>query len=204
LTEGIASPDPDAGGHADKRSLEAQRPAFQQVGERTEYAGHIISLTIGTFEGPDGTRFERELVRHPGAVSVVPLHDDQTVVLVRQYRAAVDAELLEIPAGKRDVADEPLEETANRELAEEVGLHAATLEPLCTFHNSIGFSDELSHIFLGTDLTEAQLDLQGIEEEHMQIVRMPLAEAMHLVETSEITDAKTVLGLLTTARRLGI
>ncbi len=183
---------------------EGPTPGFRQVGERTEYAGHIISLTIGSFVGPDGTAFERELVRHPGAVSVVPLHDDRTVVLVRQYRAAVDDELLEIPAGKRDVADEPLEVTANRELAEEVGLRAAKLQLLTTFHNSIGFSDELSHVFLGTELSQAELDLQGIEEEHMQIVRIPLTEALDLVEASRITDAKTVLGLLTTARRLGI
>ncbi len=180
------------------------RSAFRQVGETTEYAGHVISLAVGTFEGPDGSRFERELVRHPGAVSVVPLHDDGTVVLVRQYRAAVDAELLEIPAGKRDVAGEPLEVTANRELGEEIGLHAGSLVPLCTFHNSIGFSDELSHVFLGTALTPTDLDLQGIEEEHMEIVRLPLVETLALIDAAEITDAKTVLGLLTTARRFGL
>lgn len=177
---------------------------FRQVDERTEFDGHIISLTIGTFEAPDGQRFERELVRHPGAVSVVPLHDDGTVVLVRQYRAAVDAELLEIPAGKRDVAGEPLELTARRELAEEVGLRAGTLVPLLSFHNSIGFSDELSHIFLGTDLTATDVDLQGIEEEHMTIERIALAEALALIDRGEITDAKTVLGLLLTARHRGL
>lgn len=177
---------------------------FRQLSERTEFDGHIISLTIGTFEAPDGQHFERELVRHPGAVSVVPLHDDDTVVLVRQYRAAVDAELLEIPAGKRDVADEPLELTASRELAEEVGLRAGSLVPLVSFHNSIGFSDELSHIFLGTDLTTTDVDLQGVEEEHMTIERVALVDALALIDRGEITDAKTVLGLILTARRRGL
>lgn len=202
MTADASADRPSGPGDATRSSPRSS--GFRQVGERTEYGGHIISLTIGTFEGPDGSTFERELVRHPGAVSVVPLHDDLTVVLVRQYRAAIDAELLEIPAGKRDIADEPLEVTANRELAEEVGLRAKTLSELCTFHNSIGFSDELSHVFLGTDLETAELDLQGIEEEHMEIVRLPLADALDLVATAEITDAKTVLGLLSTARRLGV
>ena len=106
------------------------RAPFRKISEERRHEGHVISLGIGTFEGPDGERFTRDIVHHPGAVSVVPLLEDDRVVLVRQYRAALDAWLLEIPAGKRDVPGEAPEVTAGRELAEEVGYVAAELELL--------------------------------------------------------------------------
>ena len=81
-------------------------PTFRKVGEREVYDGPVIRLVVATFAGPDGETFERDVVHHPGAVSVVPLSDDGEVVMVRQYRAAVDADVLEIPAGKRDVPGE--------------------------------------------------------------------------------------------------
>jgi ADP-ribose pyrophosphatase len=103
--------------------------------------------------------------------------------------------VLEIPAGKRDVADEPLEETARRELIEEVGLSPGRLERLATFHNSIGFCDEESHVFLGTELTPAPMDRQGIEEAHMEVIHVALADTPAMIASGEITDAKTVIGL---------
>lgn len=164
--------------------------------------GHVISVYRSTFRAPDGEEFTREVVRHPGAVSVVPLTDDGDVVLVRQYRAALDRFLLEIPAGKRDVAGEPPEETARRELAEEVGLVADELVPLAVFHNSVGFSDEESHVFLGTGLRGTDKDLQGIEEEHMTEVRIPLADVPGRIAAGDISDAKTVIGLLLALRHV--
>jgi 8-oxo-dGTP pyrophosphatase MutT (NUDIX family) len=175
---------------------------FRQLDERVVRTGHIVTLVEATFAGPDGERFEREIVRHPGAVAVVPVLDDGTVVLVRQYRAALDAELLEIPAGKRDVAGEAPEVTANRELAEEVGWRAGRLVELVGLHNSVGFCDERCTIYLGTELVAAERDVHGPEEVHMAIEHLPLAEAVALVERGEITDAKTVAGLLLAARRL--
>lgn len=172
------------------------------MGERTLHEGHVIRLAVGRFVAPDGTEFEREVVRHPGAVSVVPLHDDGTVTLVRQYRAALDTELLEIPAGKRDVLDEPPEVTAARELAEEVGLRADDLVPLGRFVNSAGFSDELSLVFLATGLSEVPNDLQGVEEEHMIVERIPLADVPAMIADHRIVDAKTMIGLLLTLRRV--
>lgn len=168
---------------------------FRHLGDTVVHAGAIITLCRSEFESPTGERFERDVVRHPGAVSVVPLLDDGTVVLVRQYRAPIDRMVLEIPAGKRDVADEPLEETARRELIEEVGLSPGRLERLATFHNSIGFCDEESHVFLGTELTPAPMDRQGIEEAHMEIVRVALPDTPAMIAAGEITDAKTVIGL---------
>jgi 8-oxo-dGTP pyrophosphatase MutT (NUDIX family) len=165
------------------------------VGDEPVHDGHVISLVIGHYTAPDGSTFTREVVRHPGAVSVVPLHDDGTVTLVRQYRAALDRELLEIPAGKRDVADEPPEVTARRELVEEVGLDARHLEPLAEFVNSAGFSDEYSYVFLGTGLREVDHDRQGLEEQHMSIERVALGDVPRLIAAHELVDAKTVIGL---------
>lgn len=168
---------------------------FRAVSEQVLHEGFVISLANGTFEAPDGTRFDRDIVHHPGAVAVVPLHDDGTVVLVRQYRAPLDRMMLELPAGKRDVAGEPPEETAGRELVEEVGLRAGELEFLVAFHNSVGFSDEECLVYVGRELTDAPLDHDGIEEEFMEVVRLPLADAVAMIASGEITDAKTVIGL---------
>jgi ADP-ribose pyrophosphatase len=169
---------------------------FHPTGEEIRYEGRVITVARRQVTTPDGESVDREVVHHPGAVSVVPLRDDSTVVLVRQYRAALDRELLEIPAGKRDVTDEPPEVTANRELAEEVGLHADTLVKLVEFYNSAGFSDEHSTVFLGTDLREVPSHRHGAEEQHMTIEHVPLADVDALIEHGHITDAKTIIGLL--------
>jgi ADP-ribose pyrophosphatase len=176
---------------------------FRHLGDDVLHRGHVITLCRSHFESPDGEHFTREVVRHPGAVSVVPLRADGTVVLVRQYRAPVDTTVLEIPAGKRDVEDEPLERTARRELVEEVGLDAGRLELLARFHNSIGFCDEESFVFLGTDLREAPMDRQGVEESHMELVEVALADTPAMIAEGTITDAKTVIGLTLALARSG-
>lgn len=176
--------------------------AFRRLGEDVIHEGSFLALRRGRFEGPGGVRFEREVIRHPGAVVVVPLIDDDTVLVVRQYRAAVDAELIEIPAGKRDVADEPPELTAERELAEEVGRRAGSLELLGRFYNSPGFSDELTWLYLARDLSVVPDDRQGIEERAMTVEEVKLADTDAMIARGELTDAKTIIGLLLTARRL--
>ncbi len=175
---------------------------FRLVDEREVHRGSLITVGIGRFEGPDGDRFERDLVHHPGAVSVVPVDGDE-VVLVRQYRAALDRDLLEIPAGKRDVPGEPVEETAQRELAEEVGLRAGRLVKVAEFFNSAGFSDELSHVFLGTELEPAERDVQSHEEAHMTIERVRLDDVPRLIAERELIDAKTIIGLLLAREHFG-
>jgi ADP-ribose pyrophosphatase len=176
---------------------------FRPAGERLIYQGHIISVATGSFLDPEGAPFERDIVRHPGAVSAVPLLDDDTVVLVRQYRAALDLDLLEIPAGKRDVADEPPERTAHRELEEEIGMRAGRLDLLAEFYNSPGFCDEHSWVFLARDLTVTQTDLQGIEEQHMVIEHVRLDDVPAMIASAQITDAKTIIGLTLALRQLG-
>jgi len=176
---------------------------FAKGPERTVHEGHVISLAVGSFVAPDGTPFDRDVVHHPGAVSVVPLADDDTVLLVRQYRAALDALLLEIPAGKRDVTDEPPEHTAARELAEEIGRAAGRLDLLAEFHNSPGFCDEHSFVFLGRDLTEVPVARDGVEEDHLEVVSVPLDDIPELIASGAMTDAKSIIGLLLTLRLLG-
>jgi 8-oxo-dGTP pyrophosphatase MutT (NUDIX family) len=175
---------------------------FRKVSEQLVHQGNVVSFWEGTFVGPDGTEFTRDIVRHPGAVSIVPLFDDGTVVLVRQYRAAVEAELLEIPAGKLDVDGEPLEVCAARELEEEVGCRAERLEELVGFAQSPGFCDEINHVFLATGLTEVPQNRQGIEEEHMVTERFALADVPRLVADGTIIDAKSIVGLLLTIERV--
>ncbi len=174
---------------------------FRIVGERAAWQGRRMGVAIAEVEGPDGDRFEREIIHHPGAVGVVPLHDDGTVTLVHQYRVAIGGDMWEIPAGLRDVTDEPTADTARRELAEEAGLRAGRMEHLVKFHNSAGFSDEAVVVYLATELAEVDDDRQGIEEQHMLVERMPLDDALAMVDDGQITDAKTVIALLTLARR---
>jgi len=175
---------------------------FRKLGEDERFRGSVISVATGTFRAPDGSRFERDIVHHPGAVSVVPVLDGTTAVLLRQYRAALDAELLEIPAGKRDVRHEAPEVTAARELAEEIGMRAGRLELLARFHNSPGFSDEESFVFLGLDLRACARDLQGVEEQHMTVEHVALADVGVLIRQGRLTDAKSIIGLTLARERL--
>lgn len=169
---------------------------FRRLDEVEHFRGTLISVATGTFEAPDGSRFERDIVHHPGAVSVVPMLEEGTVVvMVRQFRAAVGMDMLEIPAGKRDVAGEAPEVTARRELLEEIGMRAGRLEKLAEFHNSPGFCDEHSFVYLALDLEPGASDLQGIEEQHMTVERIALDAVPGMIASGAITDAKSIIGL---------
>lgn len=171
-------------------------PSFRKHGEELAWRGHLVTVAVGEFEAPSGERFHREVVHHPGAVAVVPVIEEGTaVLLVRQYRAAVDGELLELPAGKRDVDGEDPAVTAGRELEEEVGMRAGRLEPLAWFHTSPGFTDEHVVVFLGLDLEPVAQNLQGLEEQHLTVERVALDDVPGLVADGAIADAKTIIGL---------
>jgi ADP-ribose pyrophosphatase len=185
-------------------STEPSASLFRRLDEQLRYQGPLISVATARFSGPDGDTFEREIVHHPGAVSMVPLVEDgATVLLVRQFRAAVGTELLEIPAGKRDVSGESPEETARRELEEEIGLRPGRLERLAHFYNSPGFSDEHSIVFMASDLTPGRLDRQGVEERQMTVTRVDLDAVPDLIATGAICDAKTIIGLCLARHNLG-
>ena len=139
----------------------------------------------------------REIVEHAPVVAIVPLDENGEIILVRQYRLAAEEALLELPAGLVDPGED-LEAAAQRELQEETGYRAASLRRLGGFFVSPGFCTEFIHIYLAAGLTESPLD--GDEDEDIRIERMPLAEAVRLVETGDIKDAKSVAGLLLASR----
>ncbi len=169
---------------------------FRFLGETVRFRGWRIDLTEARFAAPDGTEFTRDVVRDPGAVAVVAVTDGGEVLLVRQYRGPVDRELLEIPAGTRDVDGEEPQETARRELLEEVGVHAGEIRLLVTMLNSPGFCDEETFLFLATGLEPGTPERDGVEEEHMEVVTVPLADVDALVAGGELVDGQTILGLL--------
>ena len=166
------------------------------------FDGSLISVATVELEGPDGDRFEREIVHHPGAVVVVPVTAAGRAVMVRQYRAAVADELLEVPAGKRDVDGEPAEETARRELVEEVGRRAGRLDLLARFYNSPGFCDEFTWLYLARDLEEVPHDRQGFEEMAMAVEEVDLAAVPGLIASGTIRDAKSIIGLCLASQAL--
>lgn len=177
--------------------------SFRRLGEEARYRGELVSLVATVVEGGDGQRFEREIVHHPGAVCIVAvIEQGRTALCVRQYRAAADRALLEIPAGKRDVVGEPPEATALRELEEEVGVRAGRLEKLGEFYNSPGFCDELSHVYLATELASGARSPQGAEESDLQVERVELAALEQLVAEGAVVDAKTIIGLCLARARL--
>jgi len=175
---------------------------FTRTGEEVLHVGHVITLARATFEGPAGEVMERDVVHHPGAVAVVALDGDD-VVLVRQYRPVLERQMLELPAGKLDVPGEDRPTAARRELVEEAGYDAPDLVELGTFHNSIGFCDEHTTIYLATRLVGATPVAVSVEEEYLTVERVPLDDVEGLIDDGTITDAKTVIGLLWTLRRLG-
>ncbi len=137
-----------------------------------------------------------QVVRHRGGVGVLPLHDDGTVTLIRQPRPAIDAETLEIPAGRIDPGEEPLACGA-RELTEETGLVAARMASLGFIHPAAGYCDEKIHLFLATGLTQREAHPEAYED--IQTVRMPLAEALRMAADGTLSDGKTLAALFRAA-----
>jgi 8-oxo-dGDP phosphatase len=174
---------------------------FTRLGEVELVAGKVVSFNRVRVRDPNGHEFDRDVLRHPGVVAVVPLHEDGTVTLVRQYRVAIDQEVLELPAGTRDVAGEPPHVAAGRELAEEAGLEAKDLDQLVTYFVAPGLTDEVIVLYLASGLHQVPTDRQGPEEHAMSVERIPLDVALEMVDDGRIADAKTIIGLTLTARR---
>ena len=175
---------------------------FKKVSEKVIYKEDWFSFASAEFEGPVGERIDRYIFHHPGAVAVVAI-EDRNIVLVRQFRPALEMEMLEIPAGKLDVEGEEPETAARRELIEEAGLDAVRLEELCSFHNSAGFSDEKTVIYLATEMTKVEKMAASIEEEYMTTEKVPLEDVHELITSGLITDAKTIIGIYSALRRIG-
>jgi len=167
---------------------------FRIVGSRLKADLDFLVAETLDVEGPDGELHQRLVVRHPGAAAVVLAESDE-VVLVRQYRSAVDRHLLEIPAGKLDPGEDP-EAAAIREAAEETGFRPTVMQHLASIHTGPGFTDEVIHLYLGTELEEAVAQPDGPEEQDAEILRVPLSEVTDLIDQGAITDSKTIAGLL--------
>jgi ADP-ribose pyrophosphatase len=172
------------------------------LGETLVHQGWAIALYRSLFVDPSGTVFERDVVRHPGAVAVVAVTEAGAVVLVHQYRAAVDRWILEVPAGTCDVPGEANEAAARRELAEEVGYAAATMTLLTHCLVTPGFCDQVSSVYLATGLRPVPLDRQGVEEGYMRVVEIPLDQFDARVDDGTIVDSTTILGVGLARRRL--
>jgi ADP-ribose pyrophosphatase len=168
---------------------------FKRTGGEEAWSGKIIKVRVDRYvHDDDGEEVEREWVVHPGAVAMVA-HDGESLYLVRQPREAVDEQaLLEIPAGKLDEEGEEPLDTAKRELIEEIGKGAREWEHLVTALSSPGFTDEKYHLFLATDLYDAEPDEDPEENERIEIVEWPLAKLDEAIE--QITDAKSLIALL--------
>jgi ADP-ribose pyrophosphatase len=156
------------------------------------YSGKVLKLDLDTVALPNGRTTELEILRHPGASAVVPLKEDGSVVLIRQLRHAVGGFIYEIPAGKLDPQEDP-KDCAARELEEEAGYRAGSLELLTSIWTAPGFTDEVIHIYLGTHLEVGKQNLD--QDEILEIVEWPLEEAMAKILDGTIRDAKTIIGL---------
>jgi ADP-ribose pyrophosphatase len=156
--------------------------------------GVLLHAYRDTVALPDGSESVREWIDHPGASAVVPLFEDGTTILLRQYRYPPQREFLEVPAGKLDRPGEPPDDVARRELAEEAGYEAERLTPLGPTYPCIGYSNEVIHLFLAEGLTPS--DAETEHDEFVVPVRLPLAEAVAMAHRGEILDAKSALALV--------
>ena len=177
-----------------------------KLSTRRVYDGRIINVDVDTVRFPNGSTGELEMVRHPGASAVVPFltdpnGDDPQILLIKQFRHAAESFIYEVPAGKLD-GDEPPLECARRELQEETGCTAETLEHVYTFYTTPGFTDEKIHVFIATGLTHGAVSHE--KDEFMTIETVTLSRALELVKTGDLVDGKTALALLFVAGfRLG-
>ncbi len=167
------------------------------MARETVFRGRVVNLGLEDVTLPDGRQIRLEIVRHPGACAVLPLHEDGTVTLIHQYRHAAGGLIWEVPAGVLE-PDESPELCAARELAEEVRLQATTMRHLSTIHTTPGFTDEQIHLFVATGLSEAEGELDP--DEYLRAERLPMEEAMAMAIDGRITDAKTLCLLLLAAR----
>lgn len=156
------------------------------------YEGKVVNLRIDTVELPDKKYSKREIVEHPGAVGIIPVTDDDCIILVKQFRKAVEKILLEIPAGKLEVNEEP-RETATRELKEETGFDSGKMEYLLEFYTSPGFSNEKVYLFLASELIEGVPCPES--GEFIETVKISIVDLLKMVDRGEIVDSKTIIGI---------
>ncbi len=176
----------------------AAMASARTIAHRRVYEGRVLTLDVDEVEEPGGVRGVREVVRHAGSVAALPVQEDGRVVLVRQYRYAVDREVWELPAGRLDGGESP-EEGARRELEEEVGLRADTLEPISVFYTTPGFCDETMHLFRATALRSVPPRPEA--DERIEAGTFTLAEAREMIRRGTVREGKTLVALLLEVER---
>jgi ADP-ribose pyrophosphatase len=164
------------------------------------HAGRIFNVEVVYTTGRDGRPMRRDIVRHKGAVTIVPVLDDGRLVMIRNYRIAVDDRLWEFPAGGLEVGEDP-RLAAGRELEEETGYHAASIELLGTFYTSPGFADEFMRAYVATGLTEVGQRLEPGED--IEVHRVTPDQLLNMIDDNTIRDGKTIAAGLTWHRRFG-
>lgn len=169
------------------------------VNSQKVFDGRVFKVTVDTVSEGELT-YQRDVVHHPGSAVIVPVHDDGTVVLVRQYRHPAVRYLLEVPAGTLADGERP-DAGAARELEEELGLVAERLEKLSEFFVSPGFLEEKMWVYLATGLSDGKPNPD--EDEVLEVVRLPMGDALEMITSGEIQDAKTIIGLMLAAPRVG-
>lgn len=169
------------------------------IKSQTIYQGEILTLRVDTVELPDNKQSKREIVEHSGGVAVVAINDKQEVVLVRQYRKALEDFILELPAGKLDDGEDPLE-CARRELKEETGYQSKNIELLCETYPSPGFSKEKIYIYLAQDLIQGKAQLD--EGEYLEVEKINIDKFIEMINNNEIKDSKTITGMLMAQNKL--
>ena len=162
--------------------------------------GFRVKVSTERVALPNGVTLWLDVVHHPGAAAIVPFIRDDEVLLIRQYRHAAGGTIYEVPAGKLEPGESP-EGCAARELEEEAGQRAGRLDPLGAIWTTPGFTDERIHLFAAFDLEAVPQRLE--DDEVIELVRKPLAEALELVWSGELSDAKSALALVHAARRVG-
>lgn len=169
---------------------------FEEKTTKTEsiFKGKIVDLRVDEVELPDGKRAKRELIKHPGAVCVIAITDNGKIILVEQYRKALERPLVEVPAGKLEPGEEP-SFCAERELEEETGYRPGSIEHIQSFYTSPGFADELVHVFLAKELQKVEGGLVADEDEFVDLLEVTLEEAEELAKSERIFDAKTLWAL---------
>jgi ADP-ribose pyrophosphatase len=170
-----------------------EKPKARVLKHEQVYSGKVLDLDVDDVEEPGGIHGRREVVRQRGSVAALPVHDDGRVVLIRQYRYAVDDHVWELPAGRVDPGENP-EEGARRELEEEVGLRPRSLEPLLVFWTTPGFCDEVMHLYRATGLESVPPRPEA--DESIEAATFTLAEAREMIRRGEIREGKTLVALL--------
>ncbi|NMD70241.1 NUDIX hydrolase [Bacillus sp. DNRA2] len=158
------------------------------------FTGRVISLQVDDVELPDGKVAKREIIKHPGAVAVIAVTPENKIIMVEQFRKALERNLVEIPAGKLEIGEEP-QLCAARELEEETGFQAATLELVNSFYTSPGFADEIVHVFEARGLTKVENPAAQDEDEFINLLELTLDEAEDYIKQQKIYDAKTIFAV---------